>query len=142
MIHKSIEPDYPVWLEKDDVANGIDTVVQAAIAWIQAGGPLVTDTELPHENEFAFSGVESFPNPFTDSFSISVNLQYPADIELEVYDLLGRRIGHQSFPGQSAGPFQLTWNSRSAIYEIAPGLYFFRLSGGENEYRGTVVKVN
>ena len=142
MIHKSIEPDYPVWLEKVDVANGIDTVVQAAIAWIQAGGPLVTDTELPYENEYLFSDVKSFPNPFRDSFSISVNLQHPADIELEVYDLLGRRMGHQSFPGQSAGPFQLTWNSRSAIYEIAPGLYFFRLSDGKNEYRGTVVKVN
>ena len=97
---------------------------------------------MPYENEYTFSVVESFPNPFTVSFSILVNLERPADMELEVFDLLGRRVGRQFFPDQSAGPFQMTWNSRSAIYETAPGLYFFRLNGGENEYRGTVVNVH
>ncbi|MCP4674575.1 MAG: hypothetical protein GY854_03475 [Deltaproteobacteria bacterium] len=36
MVHGTdIHPEVSIWLEQDDVAQGIDTVVEAAIAWIE-----------------------------------------------------------------------------------------------------------
>jgi len=35
LTHDPLPVDVPVWLEPDDVAEGIDTVVEAAIAWIR-----------------------------------------------------------------------------------------------------------
>jgi len=37
--HISLQPDEPVWFNRDDVANGIDTVAEAAIAWIKSETP-------------------------------------------------------------------------------------------------------
>jgi hypothetical protein len=39
LAHTGVEPDVEVWLERDDVAAGRDTVVEAAIRWIKAGPP-------------------------------------------------------------------------------------------------------
>jgi hypothetical protein len=45
LAHTGVPPDEHVWLERDDVAAGRDTVVEAAIRWIRSGPPprLVAD---------------------------------------------------------------------------------------------------
>jgi hypothetical protein len=35
LTHDPLPVDHPVWLEPDDVVEGIDTVVEAAVAWIE-----------------------------------------------------------------------------------------------------------
>ena len=35
LAHTGVQPDVEVWLTRDDVAHGVDTVVEAAIAWIR-----------------------------------------------------------------------------------------------------------
>jgi hypothetical protein len=37
LAHTGVEPDRHVWLQRDDVAAGRDTVVEAAVRWIRAG---------------------------------------------------------------------------------------------------------
>ena len=32
----ALSPDHEVWLTPDDVASGVDTVVDAALAWIES----------------------------------------------------------------------------------------------------------
>jgi len=39
LAHRGVEPDEEVWLTPNDVAAGRDTVVEAAIAWIQRAAP-------------------------------------------------------------------------------------------------------
>ncbi len=39
LAHTGIQPDVEVWLERDDVATGRDTVVEAAIKWIKSRHP-------------------------------------------------------------------------------------------------------
>jgi hypothetical protein len=39
LAHTSVQPDELVWLTPDDVARGVDTVVAAAIAWIEKQYP-------------------------------------------------------------------------------------------------------
>jgi hypothetical protein len=39
LAHTAVQPDEVVWLTPDDVAHGQDTVVQAAINWIEGQWP-------------------------------------------------------------------------------------------------------
>ena len=39
LAHTGVEPDSKVWLERDDVAAGRDTVVEAAVRWIEGRRP-------------------------------------------------------------------------------------------------------
>jgi hypothetical protein len=39
LAHTGVQPDVEVWLERDDVAAGRDTVVEAAVRWIHAQRP-------------------------------------------------------------------------------------------------------
>jgi C-terminal processing protease CtpA/Prc len=39
LAHTGVQPDEEVWLEPDDVAEGRDTVVEAAIRWIESHYP-------------------------------------------------------------------------------------------------------
>ena len=39
LAHTGVQPDQPVWLDRDDVAAGRDTVVEAAIRWIESRWP-------------------------------------------------------------------------------------------------------
>jgi hypothetical protein len=39
LAHTGVRPDVDVWLERDDVAQGRDTVVEAAIRWIESWSP-------------------------------------------------------------------------------------------------------
>ncbi|MDX2437284.1 MAG: S41 family peptidase [Acidobacteriota bacterium] len=39
LAHTGVQPDQEVWLERDDVAAGRDTVVEAAMSWIESRWP-------------------------------------------------------------------------------------------------------
>jgi len=39
LAHTGVQPDVNVWLNRDDVAAGLDTVVEAAIRWINGAPP-------------------------------------------------------------------------------------------------------
>jgi hypothetical protein len=43
LAHQALEPHEKVWLTRDDVADGIDTVVKAAKAWITEQATNVAD---------------------------------------------------------------------------------------------------
>ena len=39
LAHTGVQPDHEVWLDRDDVAAGRDTVVEAAVSWIESRWP-------------------------------------------------------------------------------------------------------
>jgi photosystem II stability/assembly factor-like uncharacterized protein len=87
-------------------------------------------------SEFALHG--NYPNPFNASTTISFTLASGSDVELAVYDILGRKVT-QLYDGQlNTGSHRIAW---SADY-MSSGLYFYRLSvnGRENAGRMTLLK--
>jgi hypothetical protein len=79
--------------------------------------------QLPSKpDQFALIG--NYPNPFTQSTTISFNLPSQADVTLEVYDMLGRRVMLQPKKAMSAG-------EKKAIKvqgrDLSSGVYLYRL---------------
>jgi len=78
---------------------------------------------------------QNYPNPFNSETVISFSLESPGDVELVVYDLLGRKAATLYSGRARAGKTEVKWDGRSSSEdEIASGVYYYRLtiSGGES----------
>lgn len=83
---------------------------------------LTLQVEAPREFELR----QNYPNPFNPSTTIAFQLPAAAEIRLEVFDVLGRRVttllAGESF---AAGSHTIPFDGAS----LASGLYLYRLSG-------------
>jgi tetratricopeptide (TPR) repeat protein len=82
-----------------------------------------TNSELPEE--YALFG--NYPNPFNPGTTISYTLPYQSEVEIIVYDIMGREI--RTFNTvQAAGTQNTYWDGLNANGEsISSGIYFYRL---------------
>jgi hypothetical protein len=79
----------------------------------------------------------SSPNPFNSSTSIFLDLPAAGQYQLEVYDILGRKVKNLINGYHPAGATRIIWNGHDdADGEIASGTYFVRLQG-EGQTRTT-----
>jgi len=77
---------------------------------------------------------ESYPNPSSGSTTIPFTLAEPADIELAIFDLLGRKISVVTSGRYPAGRHEVVWSD--ALLENVPGtlhggVYFYSLRTGD-----------
>ena len=79
------------------------------------------------------------PNPFTpngDGINDEVTFSFDlflvldqVDVQLEIYDLSGRRIAQIHTGGSTAGSLQAKWDGRDSQGQVAPpGIYLYRLA--------------
>lgn len=78
-----------------------------------------------------FSLAQNYPNPFNMETLISFSLARSAEVELTIFDVLGRRVQTLSYGYLPAGEHQVAWNGTNEQgLEVASGLYFYRLTTG------------
>ena len=100
-----------------------NTIVQNGI--IKLGGPssinIYNDDKTP--GDYFLS--EGYPNPFNSTVNIQYGLPLSKDIELSVFDLLGRKIKVLLKGFRPQGIYQASWNGTNFSGEMVPsGLYF------------------
>lgn len=84
----------------------------------------------PHATAFFLDG--AFPNPFRNSTSIRYGIEHAADVLLEVFDVMGRRIATLTDGSHDAGRYEIEWSGvDSAGRPVANGVYFYRLRAGD-----------
>lgn len=71
-------------------------------------------------------GLTTFPNPSTGSTALTFSLDEPADVTLEVFDVLGRRVATLADGPFPVGDQSLTWDAEA----LSSGLYVVRLQAG------------
>lgn len=74
----------------------------------------------------------AFPNPFNPQTTIRFNLPEPGPIEIEIYDISGRRVWSlETPPSLSAGDHEFVWNGNDRTgRQLASGTYFLKIRGG------------
>jgi cytochrome c peroxidase len=83
------------------------------------------------------------PNPFRDATAIDFTLARPGNVDLVVYDVLGRQVRALAH-GQhaAAGPQSLAWDGRSDGGQRAgAGAYFVRLRTPDGSWTRMVVRI-
>lgn len=75
------------------------------------------------------------PNPFSGSTAISYTLPVEAYVELNIYDVTGRRVRNLVDGFQKPGRMVIQWDGRDgAGVEVGNGVYLCRLSAGGREF--------
>lgn len=74
-----------------------------------------------------FNVSQNFPNPFSKTTTIKVNLQKATNIKLEVFNILGHRVVEYEIIQSKAGINNMTISGK----DLTPGIYFYTVKVGE-----------
>jgi hypothetical protein len=81
------------------------------------------------QNPISYSVSAIYPNPFNASVQVSYHLDSSGEVQVQIYDLLGRLRFTESFPAPAAGSYQWQWHGQDQNgFPLASGSYFFQLS--------------
>ena len=140
--HVGLEPDEPVWFTREDAANGIDTVVEAALAWIDSETVTAIEDDGPAAEPVRLQG-QSFPNPFHAAATITFHLAEPAHVTVAIYNLLGRKVATLLQGRLPPGPQRIRWDGRGMDGRNVPsGSYFYRIATGTTTAAGALIYVH
>ncbi len=86
--------------------------------------------------------VQSHPNPFNPSTTISYELPARGHVRLDIYDAAGRRIVRLVGAVQDEGLHRIVWDGRDSNgSQVASGIYFSRLTAGGSSVTRKMVLV-
>ncbi len=72
---------------------------------------------------------ENYPNPFNPSTTLTFELPKQMEVELVIYDVLGRKVSTLVKGVQRAGVHQVLWNGADERgRSVSSGVYFYRLT--------------
>ena len=99
-----------------------DGSVKSVVLTLTQGG------ELP--KEFALG--QNYPNPFNPTTRFNVELPAAVDVQVAIYDILGRQITTLLSGQQSAGYHSIEWDGRDGRgFSVPTGIYFVRMVAAE-----------
>lgn len=91
---------------------------------VEDGGVVFKHGELPTEYT-----ISSYPNPFNPSTTISYQLVEEANVTLEIYDMMGRKISSLVQEPKQAGYHTAKWEGKDNTgKQVATGAYLYRFS--------------
>ena len=91
--------------------------------------------EVDRPGDFEVLG--AYPNPANAAIAFELNLPKEGEVELEIFDVCGRRVFNQS--RIVSGRERIVLNSEDA--GLTSGIYFYRLSSGAERFRGRIILV-
>ncbi|NIO29259.1 MAG: T9SS type A sorting domain-containing protein [Candidatus Latescibacteria bacterium] len=143
IVRHSYSPDSAPASTADDVRK-VGLYQQSGAVWTYVGGQGNDETvsaavDLPgayaaffnpdyHVVPSATALFQNYPNPFKPTTTIAFDLHAPGQVELNIYDVAGRRIRTLINEYKPAGVYASEWNGRNNAGERVPtGVYFYRL---------------
>jgi hypothetical protein len=124
--------DYSVSTGKD--AAWVDMIIFPAFGDIIS----VTDQEI---RDFSSSCMVQ-PNPFSDRVAFFYKQSHPGKACLSIYNIQGKEISRiENIANYSPGDQMLEWDIRQAAgATVSPGVYFYRLTTGDDVFTGKIIK--
>ncbi|MBN1398777.1 MAG: T9SS type A sorting domain-containing protein [Bacteroidetes bacterium] len=111
--------EYQIKTEKVYYVLGIDTSQETSAD--------VRNLPLPQKISLS----QNYPNPFNPNTVISYKLKVRSEVELKIYDILGREIDALVNEVKNAGDHAVEWNgTNSAGHKVGSGVYFYQLKTG------------
>ncbi len=103
----------------------------------------ITSVNPGNQLPASFQLEQNYPNPFSSATAISYSLDKQSDVNVTIYDVLGRVVRNYSLGYQDAGVHGIIWDGRNNFGEkVAPGVYFYRLlARGQAEVKKMVFGV-
>ena len=87
----------------------------------------VTGVELDNNEIITYKLSNNYPNPFNPTTMISYSIPTLGNVELKVFDVLGREVATLLNKDQQAGNYNVQFD---AGHNLTSGIYFYILSAG------------
>jgi hypothetical protein len=111
------------------VGGDLEWSIRAEVISVGSGYPVAVEEGPPSD-----FWVNSYPNPFNPSATITVNLDVGAEVDLSIYDVRGRHINTLTREHLSVGPHMFKWGGKDARgVSVASGVYFAVLRAGDKK---------
>lgn len=81
------------------------------------------EVEIPQQVQLG----RNYPNPFNPSTRIKYSIPKSAEVQLQVYNMLGRKVATLVDGTKPAGSYQVNFNAKN----LASGVYIYRLKTGK-----------
>jgi len=108
----------------ETVVTQLDSIFTTPIGIEEDGNPIPEFLSLS----------QNCPNPFNSSTRIDFTIMRPSQVDIFIYDMLGRRIFVNSQAYSKGGPYSIIWDGRDSVgKEVVSGVYFYRISAEGNE---------
>ena len=89
---------------------------------------IVTSVEPKNNLPVNFKLEQNYPNPFSSSTAISYMLNKQSDVQVIIYDILGREVKNFTVGIQVSGAHGVVWDGKNNFGEkVARGIYFYCL---------------
>ena len=93
---------------------------------------LDVDDVMPEE----FSISKAYPNPFNPTVNIDFSIPEESDINIQIFDLLGRNIFNHEQNFNTAGNYRFQWHGvNDSGMPIASGVYFVTIQHKANIFK-------
>jgi len=131
LTHRDIHIDEKIWLTREDVVKGKDTVVEAAIAWINDSTTI--DDLNSQQQPLNFELFNNYPNPFNPTTTIRFELPHPAQVSLKIYNIQGKLVRSLlTDQFKTNGSHSVVWDGKNEQeVEVGSGEYFYRVETDE-----------
>jgi hypothetical protein len=117
---------FGVWHDNEVPGKGYDVRLSSVIKSAAA----VSDDVAVRPDRLVLR--PNFPNPFNPGTVIEYTLASPAHVQLEIFDVLGRRVRTLVSTTQLPGSHREVWDGRDdAGASLGSGLYLYRLRAGD-----------
>jgi cytochrome c peroxidase len=143
VVHFYNTRDVEEWPEAE-VADNVNTdelgdlgLSLAEEAAIVAFMETLSDGYVPEKDKVKSLMSEAYPNPFNPTTTLTYTLLDDAEVELSVFDLLGRRVQVLASGHHAAGTYSATFDAMS----IPSGVYVYRLVAGTRAETGSLILV-
>jgi hypothetical protein len=85
------------------------------------------EIEIELNGPVDFQLIQNYPNPFNPSTKFSYNLPVESKVKVLVYSIAGEMVAELVNSSQTAGNYDLEFNSNNAITSLSSGVYFYTI---------------
>jgi methionine-rich copper-binding protein CopC len=76
---------------------------------------------------------QNYPNPFNPTTAIEFSVPERADVKLDIYNILGRKVKTLVDREMTAGDYTVQWDgTNQSGHSVATGVYLYRLTAGDH----------
>ena len=118
-----------VWvpiIEGITISDSFNTIIDIDGSKIELFYKTITNVDEGYSGILEFSLAQNYPNPFNPSTTISYSIPEQSQVELKVFDVLGREVAMLVNKEQSAGSYKVEFDGSN----LTSGIYFYRIQTG------------
>lgn len=121
-----------LWTGWGNTGNSEDWKRPSTFGFLEVvGGPTAVE-EKPVAQPLEFKLNNNYPNPFNPSTTITFSLAAKTDVQVVVYNLLGKQIRTLVNATRNAGTYTIQWDGKDESGQALPtGMYFCRMKTPE-----------